>query len=306
MQETTASGGKVMFTYYQLKVFCAAIENGSFVKAAQDLFTSQPAISHHIKALEQHFGVPLLLRNSRGINLTEAGTGVYESAKTILNEINKVEEKVREHKNSSSAYTIGAGLTSGIYILPKIIARYEALYPDIGVKLIVDSADNLLEGLRKNKIDLIFKIIPKCSEHFNVFPVFNDKLMLISSSKMGEYYQSLNKRREKLSSLKIIYLPKAPPQTREYLGEKLKDVCDELNITTEMKHPDSAKKAVESGLGVALMFQCSVLIELQAGYLKELPIDLGLDATFGFMWKQGKKLARPLNRFMEVAREQIS
>lgn len=297
--------GERMFSYYQLRVFCTAIEKGSFVSAARDLFTSQPAISHQIKTMEQHFGVPLLIRTSRGIGLTEVGTWVYKLAKNVLREIETVEEQVKLYNTSSSTYTIGSGVTSGTYILPRIIAQYQLSNPDIVINLKIDKADNLFEGIRNNKIDLLFKLITKCPEDFTVSPVFDDKLVLVGSNEQLDDELSDNVV-ERLSLIKIIYKPKPLSQLLEHLQAKMKEVYIELNVSTEVNHPEAAKKAVESGLGVALMFQCSVLKELKAGQLRRLPIDLGLDATFGFMWNRGKRLAQPLVRFMEIAREQIS
>lgn len=109
----------------QLHYFIAVSEQMNFSKAAERLHISQPSLSNAIKKLEQEIGSPLLERNTRNLQLTEAGELLFERAKVIVKnmEVLKIEmDEVIVH--GTKDITIG-GMESIKHWLPKVIANYK-------------------------------------------------------------------------------------------------------------------------------------------------------------------------------------
>lgn len=125
-----------MLDLKQLQYFIAVTEQMNFSKAAEKLHISQPSLSNAIKKLEQEIGSPLLKRNTRNLQLTEAGELLYERAKVILKnmEVLKIEmDEVIVH--GTSEVTIGV-MESIKHWLPKVIANYKRDYPQMKIHLV--------------------------------------------------------------------------------------------------------------------------------------------------------------------------
>jgi len=120
----------------QLQYFIAVSEHMNFSKAAERLHISQPSLSNAIKKLEHEIGSPLLDRNTRNLQLTEAGEVLFERAKVIVKnmEVLKIEmDEVVVH--GTSEITIGV-MESIKHWLPKVIANYKKDYPQMIIHLV--------------------------------------------------------------------------------------------------------------------------------------------------------------------------
>ena len=113
-------------TLYKLRVFCEVVERQSFTLAAEHLFTTQPALSVHMRSLEQFFGTRLLYREGRRSLPTEAGEAVYRYARGVLHETEQVRALISELRDAQTGrIAIGATPTVGSYVLPQLISRFK-------------------------------------------------------------------------------------------------------------------------------------------------------------------------------------
>lgn len=140
---------------FKLKVFVCVANHLSFTKAANELCISQPAISKCIKSLEQSYGVSLFHRLGTKIYLTQAGNIMFRHARVILSKYNELENNINqindEHKGK---LTIGASTTISQYILPKILAQYCSLYPNIQVNMLNINSQQVEKLLHEESIDI--------------------------------------------------------------------------------------------------------------------------------------------------------
>lgn len=141
-------------TLRQLQIFATASRHSSFVRAAEELHLTQPAVSMQIKQLEEAVGLPLFERVGRRLTLTEAGETLSHHANRILGEVKDAEDAVQSLSLADSG-AISVGLVSTArYFIPQLIARYSAQFPKADVRFSVANRDALLRLLQDNAIDL--------------------------------------------------------------------------------------------------------------------------------------------------------
>lgn len=117
-----------------LRYFAAVAAHGNFSRAALNLHLTQPALSRQVKDLEDELGVPLFVRGTNAVTLTEAGELFYEEARELLARADRAVQRVRgEAKGETLRVGYGPALTTGI--MPKAIERFQAAVPRVRLEL---------------------------------------------------------------------------------------------------------------------------------------------------------------------------
>lgn len=142
---------------FRLKVLLEVKKHLNFSKASEALFITQPAVSKHIKALEDELGVQLFERTKQGVKLTLEGEkyslfaeeilNLYEEGKFVMNQVNNTYE---------GTLKIGASTTIAQYILPKILAQFASQHKGIEIILINNNTEEIENLLIQKKIDVGF------------------------------------------------------------------------------------------------------------------------------------------------------
>lgn len=154
-------------------------KSGSFTKAAERLYISQPALSMAVQKIESNLGMPLFDRSTRPLSLTEAGR-IYIDAieKTSFLEQDTA-QRLDDIRNLKHGHiTIGGTHYLNSYILSDIITGFHQEFPEITIDLIEESSSRNLEMLRSRDIDLTFSCDPSKLLQFSGFPAFSDEIVL--------------------------------------------------------------------------------------------------------------------------------
>lgn len=163
-----------------LKAFVTLVERKNFTKAAEALYQSQPALSIQIKNLEDSLQAKLVERKDKEIILTDAGKIFYTTAKDILAAYDRAIEDMDELKGlHKGCLCLGAGTLPGEYILPELLKRFKAKYPQIRVDLKIAASGEILEDLKNRKIHIGFVSILSNEHIFEAKLFRKDKLVLI-------------------------------------------------------------------------------------------------------------------------------
>lgn len=169
-----------MLDLKQLQYFIAVTEQMNFSKAAEKLHISQPSLSNAIKKLEQEIGSPLLKRNTRNLQLTEAGELLYERAKVILKnmEVLKIEmDEVIVH--GTSEVTIGV-MESIKHWLPKVIANYKRDYPQMKIHLVdILGSKRVKKSLKSYKTHVIITNQRMDDDELEVQSLYEERLVAV-------------------------------------------------------------------------------------------------------------------------------
>ena len=142
---------------YHLKTFVAVAEEGHLTRASERLFTSQPAISAHIKALEEELGVALFERTPRGMTLTAVGGRLLEDAQRTLAAAGDLRERARGLRDQLlGTVRIGLNTDAGFLRLPALQAYLQARHPGLQLEFVSGSTSVNVPQLRIGKLDASF------------------------------------------------------------------------------------------------------------------------------------------------------
>lgn len=146
---------KLNFSLTQLEYVLAVQKLGHFAKAAKDSFVTQPTLSMQIQKLEEALGVVIFDRSKKPILLTEKGARVFEQMKAIVNEAKKLEALISYDSTGKvqGELTVGVIPTVAPYLLPKLLPKVEALYPDLRLKISEMQTHRIIEALNDDDIN---------------------------------------------------------------------------------------------------------------------------------------------------------
>lgn len=260
------------FTLDQLRILKAIAAQGSFKKAADMLYVTQPAVSLQIQNLEKQLEITIFDRGGRKALLTEAGKLLLDYCERILNQCDEACKAI-EDLNSLKGGTlvIGASQTTGTYLMPRMIGLFRQKYPDVSVQLQVHSTRRTGWSVANGQIDLaiIGGQLPSDLEGLlQIIPYATDEVALVlPSTHILAKQKELTK--EDLYKLNFVTLD-SQSTTRKVVDKLLKDSgldIQRLKIEMELNSLEAIKNAVQSGLGAAFLPVVSIERELSAGSL---------------------------------------
>jgi len=258
------------FTLDQLRILKAIAAQGSFKKAADLLYVTQPAVSLQIQNLEKQLEITIFDRGGRKALLTEAGRLLLDYCERILNQCDEACRAI-EDLNSLKGGTlvIGASQTTGTYLMPKMIGLFRHKYPEVSVQLQVHSTRRTGWSVANGQIDLaiIGGQLPSDLENLlQIIPYATDELALVLPSK----HPLSNKNellKEDLYKLNFVTLD-SQSTTRKVVDKLLQDSgleIQRLKIEMELNSLEAIKNAVQAGLGASFLPVVSIERELSAG-----------------------------------------
>jgi len=147
-------------TLQQLRVFVQIVEQGSIRAAARYLGMEQSGLTQQIKRLEASLGVNLLLRTSRGITLSSAGSELLTRARIILRECERVEQAFRHlHGDLSGSISVGASSEVFGLLLAPVLTEFRSQHPKVSVHISAGPSTMLLSALREGRLDFALTLV---------------------------------------------------------------------------------------------------------------------------------------------------
>lgn len=144
-----------------MQSFVQVAQEGSFTRAAEKLYLTQPALSLQIKALETELGTPLFERRNRQIFLTEVGRMVLQRAKEILGVVAQIQQEVATYQGiQAGRVQIGTSDTTCLYVLPPFVQNFRALFPNIDIHLTNKPSEEVATLLKEGLVDFGIVTLP--------------------------------------------------------------------------------------------------------------------------------------------------
>ena len=266
------------FTLDQLRILKAIAAEGSFKRAADSLYVSQPAVSLQVQNLERQLDVPLFDRGGRRAQLTEAGHLLLEYGDRILSLCQETCRAIEDLQNlQGGTLIIGASQTTGTYLLPRMIGQFRQRYPEVAVQLHVHSTRRTSWSVANGQIDLAIiggEVPPELQESLEIASYAEDELALI----MPVFHPLASNdtiARSDLYKLKFITLD-SQSTIRKVIDQVLTRGGIEtrrLRVEMELNSIEAIKNAVQSGLGVAFVSTSAIEKELQMGAIHRARIE---------------------------------
>ncbi|KGG22803.1 RuBisCO operon transcriptional regulator [Prochlorococcus marinus str. SS35] len=296
-----AAMAELPFTLDQLRILKAIVHEGSFKKAAESLYVTQPAVSLQIQNLEKQLEIAIFDRGGRKAQLTEAGKLLLKYCERILTQCDEACGAIEDlHNLKGGSLIIGASQTTGTYLMPRMIGLFRQKFPEVSVQLQVHSTRRNGWSVANGQIDLAIiggQLPNELNELLHIIPYATDQLALILSQK-HPLARMKELTKEDLYRLGFVTLD-SQSTTRKVVDQLLKDSgldVQRLRIEMELNSLEAIKNAVQSGLGAAFLPVVSIERELLAGTVhKPLVADLEV--------KRELKLISNPNRYTSRAAE---
>jgi len=266
------------FTLDQLRILKAIAAEGSFKRAADSLYVSQPAVSLQVQNLERQLDVPLFDRGGRRAQLTEAGYLLLSYGERILSLCEETCRAIEDLQNlQGGTLIVGASQTTGTYLLPRMIGLFRQRYPDVSVQLHVHSTRRTAWSVANGQVDLAIiggEIPTELQESLEIKPYVEDELALIIPV-IHPFSKLEIIQKEDLYKLDFITLD-SQSTIRKVIDQVLTRCgidTRRLKVEMELNSIEAIKNAVQSGLGAAFVSVSAIEKELQMGVLHRANID---------------------------------
>ncbi|MFM7602818.1 MAG: LysR family transcriptional regulator [Pseudanabaena sp.] len=268
----------IPFTLDQLRILKAIAAEGSFKRAADSLYVSQPAVSLQVQHLERQLDVPLFDRGGRRAQLTEAGQLLLSYGDRILSLCQETCRAIDDLQNlNGGTLIIGASQTTGTYLMPQMIGLFRKKYPEVSVQLHVHSTRRTAWSVANGQVDLAIiggEIPADLLDSLEITPYAEDELALILPTS-HPLAQMGSLPIEELYKLQFITLD-SQSTIRKAIDRVLLDSGvdpRQLTIAMELNSIEAIKNAVQAGLGAAFLSITAIEKELQMGALHQVRID---------------------------------
>lgn len=235
------------FTLDQLRILQAIVKEGSFKKAAETLYVTQPAVSLQIQNLEKQLEIAIFDRGGRKAQLTEAGKLLLKYCEKILNQCDEACGAIEDlHNLKGGSLIIGASQTTGTYLMPRMIGLFRQKFPDVSVVLQVHSTRRTGWSVANGQIDLAIiggQLPAELHELLEIIPYATDELALVLPVKhpLARHHELT---KEDLYRLSFVTLD-SQSTTRKVVDQLLKTSgldIQRLRIEMELNSLEAIKK----------------------------------------------------------------
>ena len=256
---------------HQLEIFYTVARLEGFSRAAVELSISQPAVSLQVQELEKTLGVALFHRLRRGLQLTDAGSAVFDYAQRIFALINEMQGAIEDLQGlKSGRLTVGSSTTPGEYLLPWAIGQFRQRYPGIEVSLSIANTQVIVERINNRELDLGLVGAPVQGEALTTFPYVSDDIVIIASP----HHLLADEPELRPTDLEgqDFILREEGSATRLTAEECLRDLGVSIRVVMELGSNEAVKRAVAAGLGLGVISGFGVTPDTTAGFIKVLQV----------------------------------
>jgi DNA-binding transcriptional LysR family regulator len=284
-----------------LEVFLGVAKHLNFTRAGEEVNLSQPSVSVRIRQLESELGVKLFEQLGKRVGLTEAGSLLIPHARRVITAVQDVKHAVDELQGlERGSFRIGASTTPGMYLIPKTIAHFKARHPKIEIQLGIKDTRQIEAGVARNEFDFGFVGGHLAGDEVDVHPWLTDQLVLVVAPS-HPLARKKSVKPEDLRKEKFI-LRELGSATRATIVSHLQSANLPVETVMEMENPESVKKAVQSGLGIAFISMFAVETELKARSLVAVRVrGLDIRRELKIVHRKDKHLSRAAETFIKMA-----
>lgn len=280
-----------VFDTRHLRAFAALARLGSFTQAAQELFLTQSAVSHAIKALEAAAGCRLFERAGRRVSLTQAGEQLLRHVDRIMAEMKAARNGLEELSRwGHGRLRLGASTTACQYVLPTVLREFKQSFPKCVISIDPGDRARQVELLQQNRIDLALMLEPAGLKELAFVPLFTDEMRYLVAPS-HPWARAGRMQRENFSEQTLILY-----NQRSYTFRLVKEYfrAEDLPLANflELGSMEAIKELVKIGLGVGVLAPWVARAELAAGALVSLPLGKRkLRRRWGVAHLRGRRLS---------------
>lgn len=258
-------------TLHQLQIFEAIAQHGSFTRAAEELFLTQPTVSQQMKQLTKAIGVPLYEQIGKRIYLTDAGKAVLDVGRDISQRFNDLEMTLADIKGLKQGNLKLAAITTAKYFVPRILGTFRQRYPGINISLQIANRQQILDRLANNLDDLYFIGQPPDDLEINLRHFLDNPLVVIAPRNHPLVQEKLISL-ERLVEEPLI-MRESGSGTRMAVESFFAENRLKMKVEMEIGSNEAIKQAIVGGLGLSILSRHSLALEGPQGPLVVLDVE---------------------------------
>jgi DNA-binding transcriptional LysR family regulator len=288
-------------TLHQLKVFEATARHGSFTRAAEELFLTQPTVSMQVKQLTKGIGLPLFEQVGKRLYLTEAGKELFGTCKEIFNQLDQLEMKVADLKGMKQGHLRLAVITTAKYFIPRLLGPFCQQYPGVDVSLTVTNHERVIDRLANNQDDLY--VMSQLPDHLeiNTHP-FLDNPLVVVAPQGHKLAKERNITIERLAQEPFI-MREPGSGTRRAIQNLLDQKNLVVKVRLELGSNEAIKQAIAGGLGLSVLSRHTLTPD-KPGELVVLDVEgFPIERQWYAVHLAGKQLSVIASTFLEYLQE---
>lgn len=288
---------------FRMETFLAVCRFMNFTRASEYLNITQPAVSQHIKYLEQHYGVKLFNYSGKKLEITSAGEMLRNASLTMMNDELCMQTEMKKLEDVSEI-RFGASRTVGGVIMGSILANYLREYPDTQIHMVVENTQELLKRLDDGDIDfaLVEGFFKKTEYDYEKYS--DEQFVAICSGK--HCFEKEPKIVADLFSERLL-LREEGSGTREVLERYLESEnysISDFERKIEAGSLNAIMELTKADCGITFLYEVAVREELKNGTLRKLDLkDLHMTHEFAFIWRRGSIYAEKYKELFQRFRE---
>jgi LysR family transcriptional regulator, low CO2-responsive transcriptional regulator len=288
-------------TLRQLQLLEAIVRLGSFTRAAEEMFLTQPTVSMQIKKLTDTVGMPLFLHVGRSVEPTDAGREVYAACRTILRTLSDLEIKLADLKGlKSGRFRLGV-ITTAKYFAPEILGGFCEQFPGIDVSLKVTNRTRIIERMAANDDDLyIFGEPANAGLDVEATYLAPNPLIILARNDHPLVGQS-GISMERLAEERFI-LREPGSGIRDAVVRRFVEQGLRPNVRMELGSNEAIKHAIIAGLGISALSLHTLTLDGGAGRLAMLDVEgFPIERTWYLVHPKGRDLSTIAKTFLAYA-----
>ena len=285
----------------ELQVFLAVATERSFSKAAARLHRTQPAVSQAIKRLEDELDERLFDRSSKGGQLTEAGQILVDYAERLTRLKDEAEEAVRELQDLRRGRVVVGANEAAVHVLLPVIERFREEHPQAQVDVRRVAARQVASEVLRRTLDFGVVTFAPRERGIRSLSLGDDELVMLIQPK-----HPLARRSEVTMEevgRQTVIAHNDPSPARQRVLQLYEQRHASINIQMSLPSLDGIKRAVEMGLGVAILPRRCALAEIGQGQLAAIPVpQLSLSRSVRLIYRRAGEMSHAAEAFLEAAK----
>lgn len=288
----------IQATLHQLVVFEATARHGSFTRAAEELFITQPTVSSQIKQLTKAVGLPLFEQMGKRLYLTDAGKELLKTCQDIFARLDNFQMKIADLKGTKQGKLGLAVITTAKYFIPRILGSFCQRYPGIDISLNVTNHQQMQRRMMENEDDLYVLSHPPedldlCTQSF-----LDNPLVVVASKS----HPLAGKRNISMSALsdEPFIMREEGSGTRQAVQHLFSKHDVSVSVRLELGSNEAIKQAVLGGLGISVLSQHTLISEGSNSELTILDVqNFPIKRRWYVAYLSGKQLSVIAQTFLE-------
>ncbi len=250
-------------TLHQLKVFEATARHGSFTRAAEELYLTQPTVSIQVKQLTKAVGLPLFEQIGKRLFLTQAGEKLLTTCQEIFQGLEQFEMSVADLKGMKQGQLKLAVITTAKYFVPRLLGPFCKRFPGVDISLKVTNHQRLQESMMANEDDLYIISQSPSQPDLNIHPFLENPLVVLAPTN----HPLARKKNIPIEALndEAFIMRESGSGTRRSVEELFEAHDVQVKVRLELGSNEAIKQAIAGGLGISVLSQHTIISEGTTG-----------------------------------------